>query len=55
VITAFKEGVMSLEVNTRYPEVMSGNIETLMNLFVKKTPLGMWMVRKTFEELTSYE
>lgn len=55
VITGYKEGVIAVEVNTRYPEVMSGNSETLLNLFVLKTPLGMWMVRKMFENVTSYE
>lgn len=48
-ITAFKKGVIAVEVNTRYPQHLGGNVETLSNLILHRHQLGMWMIRKTME------
>jgi len=57
VITAFKPGAFSLELNTRFASHVDGNEETIENYFEKKTPLASWEIRKLFEDpgLTSFD
>lgn len=50
IITGYKKGVLAVEVNTRYPQAIGGNANTMENLILRKQPLGMWVLRKIMEE-----
>lgn len=55
VFTAFKPGSFALELNTRFPDHVGGNLDMLDNYLFKKTPLVAWEARKLFETETDYD
>jgi hypothetical protein len=49
VLTGFKKGGFSVEINTRFSQVRGQNKDTLENLILKRRNLAAWMVRETLE------
>jgi hypothetical protein len=49
VLTGFKSGAFTTEINTRYPDALHENKEMIENLITKRRPLASWVVRKTLE------
>jgi len=49
IFTAFKPGKFAIEMNTRFPDHIKGNIEMLDNYLIKHTKLTAWEARKLFE------
>ena len=54
-LTAFKMGFYAIELNTRFPDHIGGNIQMFKNYLQKKTPLITWLVRKQLESNNSYD
>jgi len=47
IVTGFRPGAFSIEVNTRFGQQRGDDKDTLENLILKRNPLGTWMLRKT--------
>jgi len=48
-------GFYAIELNTRFPDHIGGNIQMFKNYLQKKTPLITWLVRKQLESNNSYD
>jgi phage gpG-like protein len=55
VLTGFKNGAFTTEINTRYPDALHENKEMIENLITKRRPLASWVVRKTLEQAVDFK
>lgn len=55
IITGFKQGAFSVEINTRFSSYLGQNGNTLANLVLRRTELAAWAIRKSLENDATFE